>query len=169
MTAIACAFRGSPAPLSGNDELQAPFWETSGPDPSTSQAQISPSTGRCIHFVEIDQKIEMALREHEEGGSLISPRTRHAARRARGLMQALSVVLAKPDAWVDSEGDLVLEWSAGPRRVLDVAVGPAGEIHIAALFGARKLHGTEYLANGVPEFLRHCLEEFVRGSDGARR
>ena len=69
---------------------------------------------------------------------------------AIALIKKLPLFAANPDIDVDPEGEIMLEWSGGPRRVFTIAISPDGELHYAGLFGRNKVYGTEYFADLIP-------------------
>ena len=69
---------------------------------------------------------------------------------AIALIKRLPLFAANPDVDVDPEGEIMLEWSGGPRRVFTIAISPDGELHYAGLFGRNKVYGTEYFADLIP-------------------
>jgi hypothetical protein len=58
-----------------------------------------------------------------------------------------------PEIEVDTEGEIRFEWYRSPRQILSVAVGGDGELAYAGLFGASKIHGTEYLIDELPNVI----------------
>ena len=69
---------------------------------------------------------------------------------AIALIKKLPLFAANPDIDVDPEGEIMLEWVGGPRRVFTIAISPDGELHYAGLFGRNKVYGTEYFADLIP-------------------
>ncbi len=62
---------------------------------------------------------------------------------ARHLLDVLPLGAPAPSISADPDGQVTLEWHAGPRRVLSVSADPAGDLHYAALIGPRNPHATE--------------------------
>jgi len=55
-----------------------------------------------------------------------------------------------PETEVDTDGEVRFEWYRSPRQVLSVAVGGDGRLAYAGLFGASRIHGTEYFSDQLP-------------------
>lgn len=85
------------------------------------------------------------------------PVTQGALAQAFALLDVLPTTLSEPEVTVDPDGELSFEWSFGPRRVLTASINASGRISFAALLGPRRLHGTDYLLDALPEPLRHAL------------
>lgn len=55
-----------------------------------------------------------------------------------------------PEIEIDTDGEVRFEWYRNPRQVLSVAVGGDGGLAYAGLFGASRIHGTEYFSDELP-------------------
>jgi hypothetical protein len=67
-----------------------------------------------------------------------------------------------PNVYIDSDGDVALEWDDGPRWVVSVRVGKDGTINYAALFGYSSVHGHEVFTGDIPDDVIATLERYVR-------
>lgn len=88
-----------------------------------------------------------------------------AARVAAGALYfAQDVLCAIPETWpspevgVDPDGDVSLEWSEAPDRVLTVSIDEQGVLHYAGLFGDSKTYGTEWFLGQLPPAIVGNLE-----------
>lgn len=69
---------------------------------------------------------------------------------AKAFLAAFPPTIPIPDVYVDSDGELCLEWDDGPRSVFSVSIGPDGTLTYAGLFGANKSHGVETFTESIP-------------------
>lgn len=74
------------------------------------------------------------------------------------LIQKLPSSLPLPEVGVDSEGYVALEWDYHPRRILSLRVAGDGTVHYAGLDGLAVFHGTEILADRIPEAICVAIE-----------
>ena len=56
-----------------------------------------------------------------------------------------------PEVSVDPDGEVSFEWYHWPRATFSVSVGPTGRLSYAGLFGKPTTHGTESIAEGLPQ------------------
>jgi hypothetical protein len=56
---------------------------------------------------------------------------------------------ARPEISASPSGEIMLEWSAGPRHVFTLAFGGLGEKYYAGLFGSNKMTGREDLLERI--------------------
>lgn len=73
------------------------------------------------------------------------------------LLDLLPTALPRPDISPHPDGELAFEWSLGPRRLLTVSINESGRLSYAALFGAARLHGTDFLLDALPEPIAFAL------------
>lgn len=78
---------------------------------------------------------------------------------ARQLLRALPLGTATPDFGVDPDGDLTLEWYQSVRRTLSVSVSSSGDLHYAAVLGARTTYGKEPFYREVPKRILDLIAE----------
>ena len=91
------------------------------------------------------------------GASGVCPRTFQLAHH---FLSALPLGTATPDFGADPDGDMTFEWyRAG--RTLSVAVSADGDLHYAALIGARKSYGTEPFFGEVPNVILGLIRDVV--------
>lgn len=64
--------------------------------------------------------------------------------------QSLPGWAPNPDASVDPDGEICLEWGRGRRSIFSVSVGRDGTLTYAGLFGVSKQHGVESFADDIP-------------------
>jgi hypothetical protein len=55
-----------------------------------------------------------------------------------------------PEASVDPDGEICLEWDQGRRSIFSVSIGRDGTLTYAGLFGVSKQHGVESFADDIP-------------------
>jgi hypothetical protein len=82
------------------------------------------------------------------GARPVSP---EAVFRARVFISLLPTTLPVPDVSADPNGRVHFEWRPGPGRAFVVSVGPSDVVHYAGLFGRNKVHGSEELADEIPQ------------------
>ena len=96
-------------------------------------------------------------------GSGSAPISEAAATNAIRLLRHIPGTIPVPDAFADSHGDLVLDWSRSPRCTFSVAVSSRGELHFAGIFGSSRLHGREpFFTDELPDQIRSGLLRVFR-------
>ena len=83
-----------------------------------------------------------------QGAAAVSPETYSLAYR---FIEALPAGIPNFSLGAEPDGHLTLEWYRSPRRILSVSVSPEGDLHYAALSGARKKYGTEPFLSEAPK------------------
>ena len=96
-----------------------------------------------------------------------------AARVAAGAVAfAERVLLVIPESWpspdvgVDPDGDVSLEWSEAPDRVLTISIDEEGVLHYAGLFGDSKSYGAESFLGQLPPAIVGNLERLYSVPSG---
>lgn len=105
----------------------------------------------------VDQ-VYMALRETAEeasrpnwdgyGASAVSDTT---VAQGLALLDLLPSTVPAPEVSAHPDGELAFEWWLGPHRALTVSINEMGRLSYAAMFGAARQHGTEYLVDVLPD------------------
>jgi hypothetical protein len=71
------------------------------------------------------------------------------------LLSHLPVDMPAPEASVDPDGEVSLEWYRGPRKTFSVSVSATGRLSYAGLFAQSSVHGTEaYFEDELPSEIR---------------
>jgi len=84
----------------------------------------------------------------EEGGEPADPMS---YRYALLFVQNLPRWAPNPEASVDPDGEISLEWDWGQRWIFSVSIGRGGTLTYAGLFGVSKQHGVENFTDDIPE------------------
>ena len=84
------------------------------------------------------------------GAAPILPETIEQAKR---LIEALPANVSAPTVGAEPDGHVTLEWHRSQQLTFSVSVTPDGELHYAALFGKRKMYGTEPFTDDIPAIL----------------
>lgn len=74
-------------------------------------------------------------------------------------LDSLPTTVDQPDISIHPDGEVGFFWTRGNRNTVAVAVSPTGLISFASLRGHRRLHGSEYLLNGLPSSLALVLRQ----------
>jgi hypothetical protein len=74
-----------------------------------------------------------------------------------------------PEFSASPGGDVLLEWSTGPRHVFTLAFGSKGEKYYAGLFGANKMNGREDLLERVVDVAHQVLDRVYSSARPLRR
>lgn len=101
-------------------------------------------------FDELFQVFEECRHANWDGYNAI-PVSDRAFRLTYQFLESLPLCTPAPDLGAEPDGHLTLEWNRSPRRTLSVSVSPEGDLHYAALIGARKYYGTEPFFGEVPQ------------------
>lgn len=64
---------------------------------------------------------------------------------AKKLLDTLPREIRTPDIGADPDGEVSLEWTAGPRQVISISISHAGDLAYAGLLGDNKIHGTIHI------------------------
>ena len=78
---------------------------------------------------------------------------------AEAFIDSTLAAAPEPDVAVDSDGEVLFEWLAGPRDVLTISVGPGGVVNFASLFGANRFHGVTRIGDRIAGPLLACLDQ----------
>ena len=71
------------------------------------------------------------------------------------LLKRVPATMAVDDVYVDSDGDVLLEWQSSARRSFTVSVNERGELHFAGMFGLSRMRGREaFVGDSLPESVR---------------
>lgn len=81
---------------------------------------------------------------------------------ARRLVECLPAAFLNAEVGVDPDGEIALEWRAGPRWIFSVSVGKAGVLSYAGRFGANRTHGTEQSLETIPGPIANALGRIER-------
>lgn len=85
------------------------------------------------------------------GAQAVAQETLHAT---YTLIESLRLGFPRPTIGAEPDGQLTLEWSKSPTRILSVSVDPDGLLHFAGLFGpGRKQFGTLPFFSSAPQEL----------------
>lgn len=79
------------------------------------------------------------------------------------LLEALPSGCALPSAGAEPDGQLTFEWHRSARQTLSVSITADGELHYAALLGARRAYGTEPFVGQFPEALLELVQRVSLG------
>ncbi len=93
-----------------------------------------------------------------EGSARFEPSTYDYASQ---FLRLLPSTIPVPEIDADTDGEILFEWDLGRRRVFSVSVGRDGTLTFAALFGYRKIHGTEPLREALPLVISESFERLV--------
>jgi len=75
------------------------------------------------------------------------------------LIETLPVHLAQAEIAPEPDGQLAFEWHHNSKRTLSVSVSPDGDLHFAALLGARKIYGTEPFTGSLPKTIADLIKQ----------
>lgn len=95
-----------------------------------------------------------------DGGTAVAPET---LSHSLVLLESLPTTVAPPEISVHPDGQIGLFWTRGRRNTVAVAVSQTGLVSFASLHGHRRLHGSEYLLNGLPSSLALVLRQHFSG------
>jgi hypothetical protein len=101
----------------------------------------------------LNKAIDEAQAEYGE----LDARVHAAAPWARTLLHLIPEGLKSPSVWVDTDGEIVVEWIAARDVMLSASIGAGGVVSYAALLGARKYRGKDYILGSIPEQLGHAM------------
>jgi hypothetical protein len=70
------------------------------------------------------------------------------------LLKRVPAMMAVDDVYVDSNGDVLLEWQSSERS-FTVSVNERGELHFAGIFGLNRMRGREvFVGDSLPDSVR---------------
>lgn len=70
-----------------------------------------------------------------------------------------------PDISADPDGEVSFEWYLARSRVFSVSVGKGGRLSYAGLFGAGRVHGTEYWLDELPKAILQQMGRLFSEAD----
>jgi hypothetical protein len=118
-------------------------------------SSVAQSGNRLRMLDALDKFVNGAMHENwdGEGGLPVSWETFINARR---FLEQIPVKWRPPEVNADPDGEISLEWSAGPRRRFSVSIGPEERISYAWLSGAERGHSVNTFVTEIPrQFLDH--------------
>lgn len=118
--------------------------------PSEEASSSFSDLDRLKAFAAMKQAFVEATAENwdGEGGEPADPMS---YRYALLFAQSLPGWAPNPEASVDPDGEICLEWDWGRRSIFSVSIGRDGTLTYAGLFGVSKQHGVESFADDIPE------------------
>jgi hypothetical protein len=90
-----------------------------------------------------------------------APVSEESCRAAFRFLEALPSGVAVPSVGIEPDGEMTLEWHHSARRTLSISFSKKGEIHFAALLGARKIYGTEPFGGDVPKGISNLAAQVM--------
>lgn len=84
----------------------------------------------------------------------------HTIERALVFIDALPMGYAEPDPGADPDGEISFSWIGHKGHRLSLSIGPTGRISYAYRAGARRINGTEWMGNIIPEELLKLISTF---------
>jgi hypothetical protein len=118
------------------------------------------------HLDEVLQSLNEVFEEcSEEGwdGYDALPLTEEAYYATIKLIKSLPVTsFPMPEVTPESNGEIGLEWFRGKSQVFNASVSGRNEIVYAGLFGANKVHGTEYFGDFLPLAILENLKRLYK-------
>jgi hypothetical protein len=95
------------------------------------------------------------------------PMNREAYLKARRFLESLPTTAPQPEISADPDGDVALDWSFGPRKVLSVSINEKGRCIFACMRGYSTSRGTDWFDDGIPESIANALSQLARDSAAA--
>ena len=81
---------------------------------------------------------------------------------AYSFINAIPSNVPMPDIGADPDGEISLDWSAGPRRQFSISLGARNVLSYAGLFGSDKVSGSERFQGTIPRNLLDYIKRAVR-------
>ena len=133
--------------------------------PSEEASSSFSDVDRLRSFEAVKQAFVEATTENwdSEGGEPADPMS---YRYALLFLQNLPGWAPNPEASVDPDGEISLEWDWGRRSIFSVSIGRDGTLTYAGLFGVSKQHGVESFTDDIPQGI---LSGIRRASSNAPR
>jgi hypothetical protein len=78
---------------------------------------------------------------------------------AKAFIKALPTEAPVPELSADTDGEVALDWSFGPRRALTVSIGPTGRCTFAWVLGKRSNRGTDWIEDEIPASIASALRQ----------
>ncbi len=75
------------------------------------------------------------------------------------LIDSLPTTIPAPEAGVDPDGEISIDWYLDSDRALSISISGNGQLSYAAMFKDGKTHGTEYFGDELP---KEILEKLRR-------
>lgn len=69
---------------------------------------------------------------------------------------------AKPDIYIDPDGEICFEWDAGKRSVFSISFSSDGFLTYASLIGSTKNHGVIPFKEDIPAFVEEIVSKVYR-------
>lgn len=110
-------------------------------------------------FQQLDEIFEECSTEGWDGESA-RPISIEVLQCARNFLKYLPLGIESPDVGAESDGAITLEWYHSPSRVISISVNPGGWIYYAALIGAKRRHGMDFM--NISEDLIELISQVTR-------
>jgi hypothetical protein len=95
-------------------------------------------------------------------GSGAHPLGADAVNAAYLFINAIPSNVPMPEIGADPDGEVSLDWYAGPRRQFSISLGARNVLSFAGLFGSDKVSGSERFQGTIPRNLLDYIERVVR-------
>ena len=90
----------------------------------------------------------------------ITPEVRDTAIR---FLELLPLGFPQPNVCGEPDGHISLEWYRNPHRIVSVSIGPANQLHWAALIGSESPRGSIRFFDRIPETIRYYIARVFQG------
>jgi hypothetical protein len=102
-----------------------------------------------------------SARAHGWDGYAAAPVAQATYINAYRLLESMPSGCALPSAGAEPDGQITFEWHRSTHQTLSVSVTADGELHYAALLGARRTYGTEPFVGQFPDTLLDLVQRIA--------
>jgi len=83
---------------------------------------------------------------------------------AKRFLAFLPIGIEAPAVSIEPDGEISFEWYRSASRILSVSFGSSGEIHCAAIIGARRFSLSEPIGDSLPSYIASSIREITSRS-----
>ncbi len=119
-----------------------------------------------VHSDILDSLLEVFMEASTPGwdGYDAHPVSTATLAQALAFLDLLPSTLPRPEISAHPDGELAFEWFLARRWLLTVSVHESGRLSYAALFGAARIYGTEFLLDPLPESITRAFQRLYSGA-----
>jgi len=107
-------------------------------------------------------QIAAECREPDWDGHNALPVESATIERARRIIASLPGAIPSPDIGAEPDGHVTLEWYSGPRWQISLSVAPNGIMHHAAMLGASRNYGQDYVESKLSGWILNMIREVTQ-------
>ena len=160
MSVAVCSLAGLFGPTPGEGDVAQSLNAMLVGDFAPFRNSLSLNAERERAGAQLNRSVEEASTLGWDGYEAV-PVSQDSYRAALAFLEAFPAQYPFPEIGADPDGEVSLEWYAGPRQTLSVSISPKGVLSYAGLFGNEAVHGFDVFVDVVPPSILSLVNRVV--------